>query len=106
MLNGIILDFVNAAVSGFLEETELSAFKFKLLDNSLFLSELKMYKYALLQFDIPLIVHSSSVKDIKIRIPWNNFNNESVVVTIGDVFLDAEVLSSDPSELFTEEEIN
>ncbi|KAK8887601.1 hypothetical protein M9Y10_038652 [Tritrichomonas musculus] len=101
MLNSVIGDFINAALSAHMDEINKNAVDSKLLSNQLYISEISLYKFALLQYQLPLIIKTGIIKGIDIRIPFTGVSKEPSKITINDVAILCTLCTGNPRTIIT-----
>lgn len=105
MLNSVIGDFINAALSAHMDEINKNAVDSKILNNQLFISEISLYKYALLQYQMPLIIKMGIIKGIDIRIPFTGVSKEASRITINDVAIVCTLCTGNPRVIITSNDL-
>lgn len=97
MINGVIGDFINAALSAHVDELTKNAVNSNLFNNQLSISELQLYKYSLFQYSLPLIIKHGIIKNVQITIPFISKQDRSRII-ISDVAIVATLCLGDPRQ--------
>ncbi|EAX88334.1 hypothetical protein TVAG_177190 [Trichomonas vaginalis G3] len=87
MFNELIADVVNAALSAYIEGLTKDTFKLSLLTSNLEMNNVELYKYGLLQNNIPITIEKGIIKSIRAHIPWATFMTTPMVLKVSDVMI-------------------
>ncbi|OHT12547.1 hypothetical protein TRFO_03541 [Tritrichomonas foetus] len=101
MLNGVIGDFINAAVSSHISGINKSTVASKLLQSRLTINELELYKYAILQYSAPLIIKNGLIRNIEIRLPFTGIKKEPSKISIDYVAILSTLCLGDPENFIS-----
>ena len=94
MFNELLADVINAALSAYTVDLKKDMLKMSLFNSNFEMNNLELYKYALLQHDIPIIIERSIVKSIRSYIPWKSLMNDPMVLKISDIMISCKCLCS------------
>lgn len=87
MFNELIADVVNAALSAYIEGLTKDTFKLSLLTSNLEMNNVELYKYGLVQNNIPITIEKGLIKTIRSYIPWATFMTVPMVIKASDVMI-------------------
>lgn len=84
-MNQILCDILNSVISAYTDNLKKDDLKLSLMSSKFEMKDLKLYKFAFLQHDLPLIAENCVIRNISSYIPWTSFMKEPLVVNITDV---------------------
>ena len=101
MIDSIMSSFINAAMSGFIGEVKKSDITCQIMKKRFLISELELYKFALFQYDLPVIIKHGVIQEI----PWTSLKKDPIVVSVNNIFITAKFCCGDPSSVISEQEL-
>lgn len=105
MLNKLLGDFINGAISAHTSRIKNQDVSLKFFQNSFNITELELYKFALFQYGFPIVIKCGIIKNIEIIVPWTTFQTDSVKITIDDIFILATFPGSDPENFISDQDL-
>lgn len=87
MFEGILASILNKYLSQYIDEVDYNNLKIGLFSGTLELSDIKIKKSALYQFDLPIEVKCGKIGKLRINISWKNIMTKPAVAEIEDLFV-------------------
>ena len=106
MLNKLLGDFINGAISAHTSQIRNQDVSLKFLQNSINITELELYKFAFFQYGFPIIIKQGIIKNIDIVVPWATFQFDPVKITIENIFILASFPGDDPTNFITDQDLH
>ncbi|OHS97356.1 hypothetical protein TRFO_36452 [Tritrichomonas foetus] len=105
MFNKLLGDFINGALSAHTAKIKNQNVSLMIFKNAMNITELELYKFALFQYGIPVIIKCGIVKNVDVVIPWVTFQSDPVKISIDDIYILASFPGDDPKSFVSDQDI-
>lgn len=85
MFSDLLCEWINSSLSSYLEGVSKDQANFSLLKGKLELSHVQLYKYALLQHNLPLVIDRGVISSIEINVPVKSLTDIFATVNVQDI---------------------